>query len=112
MNGLPYILPKNKNHMIPFTFSTQQQEQHKEDVSLLEKETEQHYIILHNDDVNTFEWVIECLVKICEHTPVQAEQCAYIVHHNGKCDIKKGSYDELEPMCSALLDRGLSAEIV
>jgi ATP-dependent Clp protease adaptor protein ClpS len=68
-------------------------------------------IVLHNDDVNTFEHVIDCLVEICDHDPIQAEQCAWIVHHNGKCSVKRGSFDQLEPRCVALLDRGLSAAI-
>lgn len=73
---------------------------------VLEKE-----IVLFNDDVNTFDWVIDSLVEICEHNPIQAEQCAFLVHHKGKCSVKKGSYEELEPKCTNLLERGLSAEI-
>ncbi len=68
-------------------------------------------IVLHNDDVNTFDHVIMSLMQICDHDPIQAEQCAWIVHHNGKCSVKRGSFDELEPRCVALLDRGLSAAI-
>lgn len=68
-------------------------------------------LVLYNDDVNTFDWVILCLVEICQHEPLQAEQCAYIVHTKGKCGVKNGEYQILEPMCSALLERGLSAEI-
>ncbi|MCB9183612.1 MAG: ATP-dependent Clp protease adaptor ClpS [Flavobacteriales bacterium] len=68
-------------------------------------------IILHNDDVNTFDHVITCLVEICGHDPIQAEQCAYIVHYNGKCSVKRGTFDQLEPRCTALLNRGLSADI-
>ena len=68
-------------------------------------------LVLHNDDVNTFEHVIDCLVEICQHEPVQAEQCAHIVHYNGKCSVKRGTYDQLEPRCTALQQRGLSAEI-
>jgi len=68
-------------------------------------------IVLYNDDVNTFEHVILSLIEICDHNPIQAEQCAFIVHHNGRCSVKMGTYDELEPRCSALLERGLSAEI-
>lgn len=86
--------------------------QKQSDLDVLELETNKHQIILHNDDVNTFDWVISCLVKICKHTPLQAEQCAMIVHYNGKCDVKSGEMRELKPMCEALLDRGLSAEIV
>ena len=68
-------------------------------------------IILHNDDVNTFEHVIISLMDICGHEPMQAEQCAWIVHHNGKCSVKRGTFDQLEPKCTALLERGLSADI-
>lgn len=68
-------------------------------------------IILHNDDVNTFDHVIISLMDICGHEPLQAEQCAWIVHHNGKCSVKRGTFDQLEPKCTALLERGLSAEI-
>ena len=68
-------------------------------------------IILHNDDVNTFDHVILSLMEICEHDPIQAEQCAMIVHYNGKCSVKRGTFDQLEPKCTALLNRGLSADI-
>ncbi len=68
-------------------------------------------LILHNDDVNTFDHVILSLVDICEHEPIQAEQCAMIVHYNGKCSVKRGTFDQLEPKCTALLERGLSADI-
>lgn len=68
-------------------------------------------IVLYNDDVNTFEHVIHCLMKYCEHEMHQAEQCAMIVHYNGKCGVKSGSYEELKPICEALLEKGLSAKI-
>lgn len=68
-------------------------------------------IILFNDDVNTFEWVIECLMTYCGHDSIQAEQCAHIVHFNGKCDIKKKTFDKLKPICETLLEKGLTAEI-
>lgn len=68
-------------------------------------------IILFNDDHNTFDHVIECLVTYCDHERVQAEQCASIVHHNGKTDVKSGDFDTLLPICNALTDHGLSAEI-
>lgn len=71
----------------------------------------QQQIVIHNDDVNTFEHVIECLMEICGHDLIQAEQCAWIIHNNGKCSVKRGSFDFLEPRCVALLDRGLSASI-
>lgn len=69
-------------------------------------------IILYNDDYHTFDFVIDSLIKVCNHTSIQAEQCTYIVHYNGKCGVKKGDMSKLKPMCSALLDRGLTAEIV
>ena len=69
-------------------------------------------IVLFNDDVNTFDHVIETLIRVCKHTAEQAEQCALLVHYKGKCTVKTGSLDELKPQCSSLLDAGLSAEIV
>jgi ATP-dependent Clp protease adaptor protein ClpS len=68
-------------------------------------------LILYNDDHNTFDFVIEALIEICKHEALQAEQCTYIVHYNGKCAVKNGSYTELNPMRVALCDRGLSAVI-
>ena len=72
----------------------------------------EHEIILYNDEVNTFDHVIECLIKICDHTSLQAEQCAYLVHFKGKCGVKSGTLKFLTPRRSALLEAGLSAEIV
>ena len=69
-------------------------------------------IVLYNDDVNTFDHVIETLIKVCEHTAEQAEQCAILVHYKGKCTVKTGSLKELTPKCSSLLEAGLSAEII
>ncbi len=80
---------------------------------LVEDETLKHNeIVLFNDEVNTFDHVIETLIDVCEHTPEQAQQCSLIVHHNGKCIVKTGEYDDLKPRCSRLLQAGLSAEIV
>ena len=83
-----------------------------EDLDILEQETHQHEIVLHNDDVNTFDFVIESLINVCDHTLEQAEQCTILVHYKGKCTVKTGSYDDLKPRCSMLLQAGLSAEIV
>jgi len=69
-------------------------------------------IIVYNDDVNTFEHVINTLMKVCDHTAEQAEQCSIIVHYKGKCGVKSGDYSDLKPRCSKLLKAGLSAEIV
>ena len=81
------------------------------EADLLTHKEEVYNIILYNDDVNTFEWVIECLVKYCNHDSIQAEQCAHIVHYKGKCAVKEGSIEELKPICETLLEKGLSAEI-
>jgi ATP-dependent Clp protease adaptor protein ClpS len=74
-------------------------------------EMEDHVLLLHNDDINTFDFVIESLVEVCKHDSEQAEQCAYITHYKGKCDVKVGSYDYLKPMRNNLISRGLSVTI-
>jgi ATP-dependent Clp protease adaptor protein ClpS len=71
----------------------------------------ENFLILHNDDIHTFDYVIESLVDVCEHNTVQAEQCTFIIHYKGKCDVKKGSFDYLKPMKDGLIDRGLDATI-
>lgn len=83
-----------------------------EDLLVEEETQEQNEIVLFNDEVNTFDHVIATLIGVCDHTPEQAEQCSIIVHHNGKCTVKTGDYDDLKPRCSKLLQAGLSAEIV
>lgn len=83
-----------------------------EQVQVETKENKLHEIILYNDDYNTFDHVIETLIVVCDHTPEQAEQCSLLVHYKGKCAVKTGTYKELEPRCSKLLDADLSAEIV
>ena len=72
---------------------------------------EENSLILYNDDIHTFDYVIESLVDVCEHNTVQAEQCTFIIHYKGKCDVKKGSYDFLKPMKDCLIERGLNATI-
>ncbi len=83
-----------------------------EEVLVIEQVAINNEIVLFNDDVNTFDHVIETLIKVCEHSSEQAEQCAILVHYKGKCTVKTGSFDELKPQCSSLLEAGLSAEIV
>lgn len=68
-------------------------------------------IIVFNDDFNTFEWVIECFMQVLGHSSEQAEQLALIIHNKGKATVKSGTKDELIPLCGALVDRGLSAEV-
>lgn len=85
-----------------------------DDVVLLEQplEEEKRDLVVFNDEVNTFEHVIETLIKVCRHTPEQAEQCTLLVHHKGKCAVKVGSWEELVPMRQAICDKGISAEIL
>jgi ATP-dependent Clp protease adaptor protein ClpS len=68
-------------------------------------------LVVWNDEVNTFEWVIETLMDVCKHTEEQAEQCAYLIHYKGKYAVKNGSYDELKPMCDEITDRGIGATV-
>ena len=83
-----------------------------EEVDVLEQEINQHEIVLYNDDVNTFDFVINSLISVCDHSAEQAEQCTWLVHFKGKCTVKTGEFDDLKPRCSKLLELGLSAELV
>ncbi|MBK7362840.1 MAG: ATP-dependent Clp protease adaptor ClpS [Micavibrio sp.] len=76
-----------------------------------QKAQENKSIIVYNDDFNTFNWVIECLMKYCGHTPEQAEQCTMLVHYKGRCSVKGGSFDKLKPIHEALLENGLTSKI-
>ena len=87
------------------------QEETFEAIEKLEKRNPENHLVLFNDDVNTFDYVIESLIDVCEHDREQAEQCSIIIHNNGKCSVKSGTVDKLRPMADALLDRGLSATI-
>ena len=87
-------------------------EQIKEDTDVAEIKVNEHQIVLFNDDVNTFDHVVETLIRVCGHTLEQAEQCSIIVHYKGKCTVRTGSYEELKPRCTQLLQADLSAEIV
>ncbi len=81
------------------------------EISELIDEFTGRHLVVHNDDVNTFEWVIISLMDICEHTLEQAEQCAYIIHYSGKYAVKQGMLNDLKPMKNALTDRGINATI-
>ena len=83
-----------------------------EEVLVEEVITANNEIVLYNDDVNTFDHVIDTLIRVCRHTAEQAEQCSLIVHYNGKCTVKTGEFKDLKPQCTQLLEAGLSAEIV
>lgn len=83
-----------------------------EELVLTEEQTkEQNHLVVWNDDVNTFHFVIATLMHVCDHTKEQADQCALLIHMKGKCSVKRGDYSDLRPICEALLDRGLSATI-
>jgi ATP-dependent Clp protease adaptor protein ClpS len=90
---------------------TQTSQQESIDVDVLEDVADPCTLIVWNDEVNTFEWVIETLMQICNHSYEQAEQCAYLIHFKGKYAVKNGSYDELKPMCDAITDRGIGATV-
>lgn len=82
-----------------------------EETDLLTKDSVGYSLIVWNDDVNTFEWVITTLVEICQHTTEQAEQCALLIHTQGKYAVKQGTFETLKPMCEAICDRGINATI-
>lgn len=82
------------------------------ETSVLEAVGINNEIVLYNDDVNTFDHVIDTLIRVCSHDEIQAEQCALLVHYKGQCTVKTGSFDELKPQCTQLLEAGLSAEII
>ncbi|NNC95093.1 MAG: ATP-dependent Clp protease adaptor ClpS [Chitinophagales bacterium] len=77
----------------------------------LEQTVQEHQLVVHNDEINTFDWVIQSLVEICDHSQEQAEQCAMIIHHKGRYSVQHGLLDKLQPMKSGLTDRGIGATI-
>jgi ATP-dependent Clp protease adaptor protein ClpS len=81
------------------------------DIEVLTDTEEPYSLIVWNGEVNSFEWVIQTLVEVCKHSTEQAEQCAMIIHTQGKYAVKRGSYEELKPMCDAITDRGIGATI-
>lgn len=93
--------------------------QYEEDIDVLVEEvvdedigdTHLHALIVHNDDHNTFEWVIQCLVEVCKHSLEQAEQCSLLIHFKGKYAVKSGAKNVLKPMKNSLAERGLSVTI-
>ena len=81
------------------------------DVLLEEELTDLRTLVVYNDDINTFDHVIKTLIEVCKHTPEQAEQCTLLIHYKGKCTVKIGEYEELAAMCTAIHDRGISADV-
>lgn len=92
-------------------YVTSPQTEQDEDVLVDDGSTYGWKLILYNDEQNTFEWVIQCLVEVCKHTFQQAEQCAIIVHFKGKYAVQEGIYEELKPQKDALADRGLNVTL-
>jgi ATP-dependent Clp protease adaptor protein ClpS len=85
--------------------------QFEQDIVVEEVDVTTSKLVLHNDDINTFDWVIDALIDVCKHTHEQAEQCSYIIHHKGRYAVKHGSWEKLKPMKDAITDRGISATI-
>ncbi|HTB26988.1 MAG TPA: ATP-dependent Clp protease adaptor ClpS [Puia sp.] len=81
------------------------------DTDLLTDEESPYSLVVWNDEINSFDWVIQTLIEVCHHSTEQAEQCAMIIHTQGKYAVKQGSYDELKPLCDAITDRGIGATI-
>jgi ATP-dependent Clp protease adaptor protein ClpS len=79
------------------------------DVDVLD--SSRYMLVVWNDEVNTFDWVIKTLIEVCKHEPEQAEQCAMLIHYKGKTDVKHGSFEELKTMCEAIIDRGIGATV-
>ena len=88
------------------------QEQELADVLEAVETTDVMDLVVFNDDINTFEHVIDTLIRVCEHTPEQAEQCTLIIHHKGKCTVKNGTFDFLRPMREAICEAGIDARIL
>lgn len=90
---------------------TNYQTDNEQEIDVLTDQEDPCNLIVWNDDVNTFEWVIETLIEVCGHSPEQAEQCSYFIHYKGKYAVKNGQYEELKPMCDAITERGIGATV-
>jgi ATP-dependent Clp protease adaptor protein ClpS len=90
-----------------FSYETSKEEE----TGVIELSGLDNRLILHNDNTNTFEWVIKTLVDVCKHTLQQAEQCAYIIHYKGKYAVKHGNFEILKPLKDEITDRGINATI-
>mgnify|MGYP003513561538 FL=1 len=97
--------------MKPFSFSYNPLTEILDDVDTLTDTSSRYSLIVWNDEVNTFEWVIETLIEVCGHSQEQAEQSAMLIHYKGKYAVKTGSYDLLKPKCDAINDRLINATI-
>jgi ATP-dependent Clp protease adaptor protein ClpS len=114
-----FTIGQQKDYNYLYRINTSEMHQYDEDIEVLEIEkideeignTDLHTLIIHNDEVNTFEWVIQCLIEVCQHTPEQAEQCSLIIHFKGKYGVKTGGKNVLNPMKNSLVERGLSVTL-
>lgn len=82
-----------------------------EETEILTDTEDPCHLVVWNDEINTFEWVIQTLMEVCQHSEEQAEQCAWLIHTKGKYAVKNGSYDELKPMCDSITERGIGATV-
>ena len=82
-----------------------------EDLDTLIMEEHNYSLVVWNDEVNTFEWVIETLIEVCKHSQEQAEQCAFLIHNKGKYAVKNGPYETLKPQCDAITERAIGATL-
>lgn len=94
-----------------FNYKEGQEHDFKVEVDVLTDTGTPYQLIVWNDEVNTFDWVIETLIAVCGHSPEQAEQCAMLIHMKGKYGVKNGEYDELKAMCDAITERGIGATV-
>ena len=103
----------SEDNISRFGISFQNQEKHQEDVAIALEEdvVASHQLVVYNDEVNSFDYVIITLMEVCEHSPEQAEQCTLQIHFRGRCGVKSGEYDELVSMRNEICRRGISAEI-
>lgn len=97
-----------KSRHMSTDFDIEEEIQKKEDIGI----ESMRDLMVYNDDFNTFEHVINTLVKVCKHDIHQAEQCTFLIHYKGKCSVKKGMYEELKPMREAITSEGIKASIV
>ena len=90
---------------------TQKETKKKVIKKIKENSADNNFLILHNDDVHSFDYVIDALIEVCHHNYEQAAQCTLIVHNKGKCDVKKGGFNKLKPLKDALIEKELNATI-
>lgn len=91
---------------------TQQKQEVLVDVLEAVETTDQMDLVVFNDDVNTFDHVISTLIRVCKHTPEQAEQCTFLIHYKGKCAVKSGNFEFLRPFREAICEAGIDARIL